>query len=47
MLAHLGIESVKLSVVSFCCIATNNYTYTYACEQNHNDDTIKTSDTVL
>ena len=28
-----------------CCIAMNNYTYIYM--QNHNNDTIKTSDTVL
>ena len=33
--------------LTLCCIAMTNYTNTYACMQNYNDDTIKTSDTVL
>ena len=31
----------------YCCIAMTNYTNTYACVQNHNNNTIRTIDTVL
>ena len=35
------------SIVMYCCIAMTNYTNAYICMQNHNHDTIKTSNTVL
>ena len=35
-------NAVKTS--NICCIVTTNNTYTYTCKQNHNNDTIKTSE---
>ena len=38
---------VDRGAMAMCCIAMTNYTNTYACMQNHNDDTMKTNEGVL
>ena len=45
----MGSVSFFFEEECWCCVAMTNYTNTYtsACMQNHNNDTIKTSDTVL
>ena len=45
----LEFQNIAKYIYIYIYIAMNNYTHTYtsACMQNHNDDTIKTDDTVF